>query len=68
MDAGIDIIDSGDGIHLKGIINGPGGTPYEGGKFELSIELGDKYPYKPPNVKFATKIWHPNVSSQVKEG
>jgi ubiquitin-conjugating enzyme (huntingtin interacting protein 2) len=42
-------------------ITGPPGTPYEGGNFVLSIELPAQYPFKPPEAKFETKIYHPNV-------
>ncbi len=30
----------------------------------MDIVLPPEYPYKPPNMKFDTKIWHPNISSQ----
>ena len=43
------------------IIAGPRGTPYEGGNFVLSIQLPQNYPFKPPEAKFDTKIYHPNV-------
>lgn len=48
---------------LTGQIVGPPGTPYEGGRYDLSIEIPDTYPFNPPKVKFCTKIWHPNISS-----
>lgn len=50
--------------HLIGTIQGPGGTPYEGGLFEVDIVIPNQYPFEPPRMKFITKIWHPNVSSQ----
>jgi ubiquitin-conjugating enzyme (huntingtin interacting protein 2) len=50
--------------HLKGTIKGPEGTPYEGGVFTVNIEIPKQYPFEPPKMKFDTKIWHPNVSSQ----
>lgn len=50
--------------NLKGSFPGPPGTPYEGGTFEVSITIPNEYPFKPPVMKFTTKIWHPNVSSQ----
>ncbi|KAF9958093.1 Ubiquitin-conjugating enzyme E2 27 [Mortierella alpina] len=43
---------------------GPPGTPYEGGMFQVDIVLSDTYPFQPPKVKFDTKVYHPNVSSQ----
>ncbi|OII71652.1 Ubc1p like ubiquitin-conjugating enzyme [Cryptosporidium ubiquitum] len=50
--------------NFLGIIRGPVGTPYEGGVFQLDIIVPKEYPYEPPKVKFITKIWHPNISSQ----
>ena len=50
--------------HLKGTIPGPQGTPYEGGVFEIDIVLPKQYPFEPPKMKYLTKIWHPNISSQ----
>eukprot|EP00934_Nitzschia_sp_Nitz4_P007973 Nitzschia sp. Nitz4//scaffold58_size112336//41176//41835//NITZ4_004028-RA/size112336-snap-gene-0.153-mRNA-1//1//CDS//3329554974//7963//frame0 len=49
---------------LKGTIQGPTGTCYEGGVFEIDIEIPKQYPFEPPKMKFVTKIWHPNISSQ----
>jgi ubiquitin-conjugating enzyme (huntingtin interacting protein 2) len=50
-------------LHLKGEIFGPPETPYEGGKFKLDIVVPETYPFKPPDIKFETRIWHPNISS-----
>jgi len=50
--------------HLKGTINGSEGTPYEGGIFDVDITIPKSYPFEPPKMKFMTKIWHPNISSQ----
>jgi len=44
-------------------ILGPKDTPYEQGKFNLEISITAEYPFDPPNIKFLTKIWHPNISS-----
>jgi ubiquitin-conjugating enzyme (huntingtin interacting protein 2) len=48
----------------KGTISGPKDTPYDGGTFVIDIELTSGYPFQPPKMKFDTKVWHPNVSSQ----
>lgn len=49
---------------LKGTIQGPMGTCYEGGVFDIDIQIPKQYPFEPPKMKFLTKIWHPNISSQ----
>lgn len=65
----IEVESVGDSVtHLKGRFEGPPGTPYEGGKFEVDINIPNEYPFKPPVMKFITKIWHPNISSVTVSG
>ena len=45
----------------EAMIIGPKGTPYEDGLFELEIRIPRDYPYKPPMIKFKTKIYHCNI-------
>lgn len=45
-------------------INGPQGTPYEGGVFRMKLALGAEFPQAPPKAFFLTKIFHPNVSTE----
>jgi ubiquitin-conjugating enzyme E2 D/E len=53
---------SSENLHeLKALIIGASDTPYYGGIFRLNIVLPKEYPYKPPNVKFETKMFHPNI-------
>lgn len=43
-------------------IDGPTGTPFEGGRFRLKLVLGADFPRVPPKGYFITPIFHPNVS------
>lgn len=49
--------------HLRGSFPGPPDTPYEGGTYYVDIKIASDYPFRPPNMRFETKLWHPNVSS-----
>ena len=44
------------------ILTGCESTPYEGRKFQITMEFPVEYPYKPPRVIFNSKIFHPNIS------
>lgn len=46
----------------KGQIIGPSGSPYEGGIFQLSIKYPQQYPFRPPEIKFNTPVYHPNIN------
>ena len=43
------------------LIKGPSETPFEGGIFQLAFAVPEQYPLQPPQVRFLTKIFHPNV-------
>lgn len=49
--------------HLTGSFIGPPDTPYAGGVFLVDIRIPNEYPFKPPIMKFDTKVYHPNISS-----
>lgn len=63
--SGVSVELVGDSLaHMRGTITGPSETPYQGGTFLVDIHITNSYPFEPPKMKFLTKVWHPNVSSQ----
>lgn len=54
-------IDESDIYHWWATIEGPPGTPFEGGVFRIFIEYPTEYPFKSPKMRFETKIFHPNI-------
>ena len=47
--------------HWQGSIIGPVDSPYEGGVFRLDIKIPPDFPLNPPQIRFKTKIYHPNI-------
>ncbi|KAF2137494.1 uncharacterized protein K452DRAFT_257560 [Aplosporella prunicola CBS 121167] len=43
------------------VMKGPTGTPYENGRWLLTINIPPNYPLTAPIIKFVTPICHPNV-------
>lgn len=64
IDSGVMIEIRDSWMKIEGEIRGPPDSPYEGGIFKIDINIPDDYPFHPPQCRFITKIWHPNISSQ----
>lgn len=58
----ISLVDENDLTTWKATIIGADDTPYKGGVFNIEIKTVPQYPFKPPSVKFLTRIYHPNIN------
>lgn len=53
---------------ISAYIEGPKSTPFENGKFEISLHFDlNNYPSQAPKGYFLTKIFHPNVAPRTGE-
>ncbi|KAL1297217.1 hypothetical protein AAFC00_004783 [Neodothiora populina] len=48
-------------MHWNAVMKGVDGTPYQGGLWQLDIQIPDGYPNVAPTIRFVTPICHPNV-------
>ncbi|KAJ7148668.1 ubiquitin-conjugating enzyme/RWD-like protein [Mycena crocata] len=47
-----------------GTLPGPEGSVYEGGVFNVAVNLPPDYPFSAPKITFKTRIYHMNISDQ----
>lgn len=53
-----------DMFYWEALIQGPEGTPFEGGVFAAELKFSKDYPLSPPTMKFVGGgVWHPNGTS-----
>ena len=66
--AGVEVVPTENDVMIWNIhIDGPEGTPFIGGRFTVNLDFTDNYPFKPPKIKFITKIYHPGVKTDTGE-
>merc|ERR1712004_450278 len=60
---GVHIFPAPDTLNFwRALIEGPEDSPFRGGVFALSVVIPDSYPFKPPQIRFETPIYHCNVN------
>ena len=47
-------------LYWEALIQGPEGTPFEGGVFPAELKFPKDYPLAPPSMRFLGEVWHPN--------
>lgn len=62
ISAGLTDEGSGNFLEWTATMSGPPETPYEEGVFSMRLTFPAEYPFKPPEVRFTTPIYHPNIS------
>eukprot|EP01071_Lankesteria_metandrocarpae_P003410 Lankesteria_metandrocarpae@DN2938_c0_g1_i1.p1 len=48
-------------MYCHAVIQGPVDTAWEAGYFHLLVHFSEEYPTAPPQVKFLSKVFHPNI-------
>ena len=61
LGASVGLVDDEDLFHWSVIFEGPQDTLYEGGFFKALLKFPEDYPNNPPDMKFVTEMWHPNI-------
>ena len=60
---GCSVLQMGDDLSRWQVkVQGPPESSFEGGNFTLLVTFPPDYPFKPPKVKFETRIFHPNIN------
>ena len=57
----VGLIDENDYYKWTVCFTGPEDTIYEGGLFKAILTFPEDFPQNPPEMKFITEMWHPNI-------
>jgi len=64
---GVHVFPAPDNLHFwRALIEGPAGSPFEGGVFALNVIIPANYPFSPPQITFETPIYHCNMNDSGK--
>ena len=55
---------SEDTLKWEASLRGVEGTPYEGGQYILCVIFPQDYPFKPPKIRFDTRVYHANINAK----
>ena len=59
--ASVGLVDDNDLFVWSVIFQGPTDTDYESGFYKAILTFPENYPSHPPEMKFVTEMWHPNI-------
>lgn len=57
----VGLIDDNDFYKWSVVFTGPEDTIFEGGYFKAILTFPQDFPQNPPEMKFVTEMWHPNI-------
>lgn len=49
-------------FHWHAFLPGDPKSPYSKGTFTIDLQFPKDYPFRPPKIKYLTKIYHPNIT------
>jgi len=59
---GVHIFPSDDLSVWRCLVEGPIGSPFQGGIFPLTVQIPANYPFMPPKIRFEVPVYHCNIS------
>jgi len=57
----VGLVDDNDFFRWSVCFTGPEDSIYEGGFFKAVLSFPEDFPQSPPEMKFITEMWHPNI-------
>jgi len=57
----VELVDESNIFEWRVYIEGPKDTLYDGGVFQMNMKFPPDFPMSPPELRFVSDFWHPNV-------